>query len=149
MSTPDELERQVTLRSAVARYEELWARAAVADGTGGDEDEIEEARPLARAEALELLTLAEVIARKARYGRQVAVRTARNAGASWSQIGQALGISKQTAWEAHTRWIDQQVQLHRRSGDSGLDQAAATQARAFAGAADEEARNDAGPEHAG
>jgi Homeodomain-like domain len=149
MSTPDEVERQVTLRTAVARYEALWARNAVADGTGGDEGDTEEARPLARAEALELLALAEVIARKARYGRQLAVRTARQAGASWSQIGQALGISKQTAWEAHTRWIDQQVQLHRRSGDSGLDEDAATRARALAGAADEEARHDAGPEHAG
>lgn len=148
MPTPDELERQVTLRSAVARYEELWARDAVADGTRWDEGDGEEAKPLARAEALELLALAEVIARKARYGRQLAVRTARNAGASWSQVGQALGISKQTAWEAHTRWIDQQVQLHDRSGYQGLDDDAATQARALAGTADEEAAPDAGPEHA-
>jgi len=149
MATPEELERQVTLRTAVARYEELWARLAVADPTGSDEGETAGARPLARAEALELLALAEVIARKARYGRQLAVRSARQAGASWSQIGQALGVSKQTAWEAHTRWIDQQVQLHHRSGHAGLDDAAAAQARALAGAADEKARHDAGREHTG
>jgi Homeodomain-like domain len=146
MATPDELERQVTLRTAVARYEQLWTRNAVADGVG--DDEAADTRPLTRAEALELLALAEVIARKARYGRQLAVRTARTAGASWSQIGQALGISKQTAWEAHTRWIDQQVQLHHRSGHAGLDDDAADEARALAGAADEEASHDAAPEQA-
>jgi hypothetical protein len=37
MATPDELECQVTLRTAVVRYEELWARNAVAADTGGDE----------------------------------------------------------------------------------------------------------------
>ena len=146
MARPDELERQVTLRTAVARYEQLWTRYAVADGVG--DDEADDVRPLARAEALELLALAEVIARKARYGRQLAVRSARQAGASWSQIGQALGISKQTAWEAHTRWIDQQVQLHHRSGHAGLDDAAAARTRALAGTADEEASHDAAPEHA-
>jgi hypothetical protein len=143
----DELERQVTLRTAVARYEELWARNAVADG-GDDEGERDGTRPLVAAEALELLALAEVIARKARYGRQLAVRTARQAGASWSQIGQALGISKQTAWEAHTRWIDQQVQLHHASGYEGLDDAGGASARALAGSADEPP-HAAGPEHTG
>jgi hypothetical protein len=64
--------------------------------------------PLTREEALELLALGEVIARKAGYGRQLTVRTARAAGASWSQIGAALGTTKQSAWETHTRWIDDQ-----------------------------------------
>jgi hypothetical protein len=49
-----------------------------------------------------------VIARKAGYGRQLAVRSARAAGASWAQIGAALGTTKQSAWEAHARWLDAQ-----------------------------------------
>lgn len=107
MTTPDMLEGQVTLRSAVARYDELRSQDAL---SAGDEGEYAGSgvRPLDRAEALELLALGEVIARKAAYGRQLTVRTARAAGASWSQIGQALGASKQSCWEAHTRWIEEQ-----------------------------------------
>lgn len=43
--------------------------------------------------------------RKAGYGRQLAVRSARAAGASWTQIGDALGTTKQSAWAAHNRWL--------------------------------------------
>lgn len=137
MPTPDELERQLTLRTAVARFEELRARDSLVDmdpeqtrgaGTG----------PLSRTEALELLALGEVIARKAGYGRLLAVRTARTAGASWSQIGMALGTSKQSAWEAYARWIDDQVRHHGCSGYEGLDEAEAVSARALAGASPDE-----------
>jgi len=85
-----------------------------------------------------LLALSEVIARKAGYGRQLTVRSARVAGASWSQIGAALGTSKQSAWEAHSRWIDQQAELHGRIGYKGMDDQQAAAARALAGTADEE-----------
>jgi hypothetical protein len=67
---------------------------------------------LGREEALELLALGEIVARKAIYGRQLAVRSARHAGASWTEIGASLGVTKQSAWEAHNRWIDEQVVLH-------------------------------------
>lgn len=30
------------------------------------------------------------------------IRSARRAGACWAQIGAALGMSKQSAWEAHS-----------------------------------------------
>jgi hypothetical protein len=139
MPTPEEFEGEVTLRVAVARYEALWSRYAMAD-TGQPEEEIgtPDATPLTSAEALELLALGEAIARKAGYGRQLAVRAARAAGASWSQIGRALGTSKQSAWETHTRWIEQQAEHHGRSGYVGLDEAEAAQAREVAGAPDEE-----------
>jgi hypothetical protein len=104
MITPDEVERLHSLRTAVARYDDLRHREALAPAVGdgyGPE-------PLRREEALELLALGEVIARKAGYGRQLTVRTARAAGASWSQIGAALGTTKQSAWETHTRWLDEQ-----------------------------------------
>jgi hypothetical protein len=88
----------------------------------GDEDDRgggDGAGRLPAAEALELLALGEVIACKAGYGRQLAVRAARAAGASWSQIGQALGTTKQAAWEAHTRWLDQQARQARAADGGG------------------------------
>ena len=107
MTTVDGLERQHTLRTAVVRYDELRTRDALA---GGPDDEGAPGERLDRGQALEMLALGELIVRKAGYGRQLGVRTARAAGASWSQIGLALGTSKQSAWEAHTRWIDEQLE---------------------------------------
>ena len=107
MTTPDELESRFTLRTAVARYDHLRTRDALAPPDGPPEQD-PQAEGLTRAEALELLALGEVIARKAGYGRQTGVRTARERGASWSQIGLALGTTKQSAWETHARWLEEQ-----------------------------------------
>jgi hypothetical protein len=137
MTTPDDLERRVTLRTAVARYEQLWLRYALTADRAEEETPPAGDDLLDRAEALELLALGEAIARKAAYGRQLAVRAARAAGASWSQIGLALGTSKQSAWEAHTRWIEWQEQQHDQSGYEGLNKAAAARARVLAGVADD------------
>ena len=137
MLTPDGLEGQFTLRTAAIRLDELRAREALASFA----EEVSEPAgpaPPGCAEALELLALSEVLSRKAHYGRQLSVRTARAAGASWSQIGAALGISKQAAWEAHGQWIDSQSAAHRRTGYAGLDDAAATAARALAGDLDQD-----------
>jgi hypothetical protein len=105
MISADDLERQHTLSTATTRYDELRMRdalAAVTPEKGGDP-------PLSRTEALEMLALSEVIIRKIGYGRQAMVRSTRNAGASWTQIGAALGSTKQAAWEAHNRWSEEQV----------------------------------------
>jgi hypothetical protein len=88
---------------------------------------------------LELLALSEVIARKAAYGRQLTVRSARAAGASWTQIGAALGTTKQSAWEAHSRWIDQQASQRSAYGHQSMDSRQAAAARALAGSPDNEA----------
>ncbi|MBO0867905.1 MAG: hypothetical protein J2P15_05015 [Micromonosporaceae bacterium] len=128
MSTPEELEREVTLLTAAARHAQLSARDCLID---------DEQAPLSREEALELLALGEVIARKAGYGRQLAVRTARAAGASWSQIGAALGTSKQAAWEAHARWIEEQAAQHWNTGYQGLSEEDEAGARALAGHLDQ------------
>ncbi len=129
MTTPDSLERQHTLATAVARYDALRIRdtlastaAEMADEGPAGQSRPPEAASLRKEEALELLALGEVIARKAGYGRQLGVRSARAAGASWSQIGDALGTSKQSAWEAHSRWIDQQAEQRRRVGYGGMDE---------------------------
>ena len=163
--TPDDLERQFTLLTATARYDELRTREALAappepdttpvlagttpttagttpteagttPTTGGANTATADPPPLTREEALELLALGELIARKAGYGRQLTVRSARQAGASWSQIGAALGTSKQAAWEAHCRWIDDQAEQHRRRGYEGLADADVAAARTLAGPPD-------------
>jgi hypothetical protein len=104
VTSPDELEREHTLSTATTRYDELRMRDALSSlrepGDGA---------PLFRDEALEMLALSEVVIRKAGYGRQAMVRSARETGASWTQIGLALGTSKQAAWEAHSRWADEQA----------------------------------------
>ncbi len=65
------------------------------------------------------------------------MRSARRAGASWAQIGGALGVSKQAAWEAHGRWIDDQAEQHRDSDYQGLDEEQAAALRRLAGSVDE------------
>jgi hypothetical protein len=101
MTTPEELEQQHTLSTATTRYDELRMRDALAAMTEGDE-------ALSLEETLELLALSEVVSRKAGYARQAMIRSARNAGASWTRIGAALGTSKQAAWESHNRWLEEQ-----------------------------------------
>jgi hypothetical protein len=120
MTSPEEVERQHTLRTAVARYEELRSRELLADSAGTGSPDVADAERLPASDVLELLALSEVIARKAGYGQQLAVRTARAAGASWAAIARALGTSKQAAWEAHTRWIDSQDDRNRAAGHEGL-----------------------------
>ena len=131
MATPDELERQHTLSTATTRYDELRMRDALA--SMADNDGLP---PPSAEETLELLALSEVIIRKAGYGRQNTVRSARRAGASWTQIGTALGTSKQAAWEAHNRWIEDQARQHERTGYQGFDPEQAGAARDLAGRPD-------------
>lgn len=136
--TPGDLERQHTLSTAVARYDELRVREVLAPGTPGRGGDPARTGALVKQEGLELLALGEVIARKAAYGRQLTVRSARAAGASWTQIGAALGTSKQSAWETHSRWIDRQASQHGRTGYVGMDEQHAADARALAGTPDED-----------
>jgi hypothetical protein len=143
MTTPDNVERRHTLLTAAARYDELRSRDVLAPATDqadqADEPPADpQATPLRKDEALELLALGEVIARIASYGRQLTARSARAAGASWSEIGAALGMSKQSAWEAHGRWIDAQAHQHDDSGYEGMDEEFAASARALAGRPDDD-----------
>ncbi|RSM44967.1 hypothetical protein DMB66_51765 [Actinoplanes sp. ATCC 53533] len=131
MTTPDELEQQHTLSTATTRYDELRMRdalAAMAQDAGNP--------ALSREETLELLALSEVVIRKAGYGRQAMVRSARSSGASWNQIGAALGTSKQAAWETHNRWIEDQARQHELTGYEGLSPDEASSARGLAGPPD-------------
>jgi hypothetical protein len=134
MTSPAELAAQHTLRTAVARYDDLRTRDSLADPTAEGSVQAEQ---LSQAEVLEMLALSQVIARKAGYGQQLAVRSARETGASWSAIGRALDMSKQAAWEAHTRWIEDQAALHRASGHRGLDDLSVARAKRLAGPPDD------------
>jgi hypothetical protein len=137
MTTPARIEQQYTLATAVARYDELRMRDLLAPGVD-DLPAQDQPGSLSRQEALELLALSELIARKAAYGRQLTVRSARAAGASWTQIGAALGTTKQSAWEAHNRWIDQQASHRSAYGHLSMDSQQAAAARALAGNPDNE-----------
>jgi hypothetical protein len=128
MTTPARGEREHTLLTAVTRFEELWLNLVGADP-------FVQGPALRRNEALELLALGQVIARKAAYGQQRAVLGARAAGASWAQIGTALGVSRQSAWEAHMRWLDSQARRPDDPGHEGLDEAELTRLREVAGGA--------------
>lgn len=138
MTSPEDVERQHTLRTAVARYEELRAREILADSADGTSAEVADAERLPAAEVLELLALSEVIARKAGYGQQLAVRTARAAGASWASIARALGVSKRAAWEEHMHWIDAQAERSGQPGHEGLGASEIDRLRRSAGSPDDE-----------
>jgi hypothetical protein len=130
MASPDALEHEHTLSTATTRYDELRMRDALAAMTV---DADAHPPPLGREEALEMLALSEVVIRKAGYGRQAMVRSARATGASWTQIGSALGSSKQAAWEAHHRWIEEQGRQHDSTGYEGLDPQGRADAHDLAG----------------
>ena len=139
----DDLEREHTLLTAAHRYDDLRLRHTLI-GSGIEEDIEEDIDDrtggprvhLPMHEALELLALGEVLTRKAAYGRQLAVRAARSAGASWSQIARASGVTKQSAWEAHNAWIQAQVEAHRARDGEGFTPAEEASARRLAGAPD-------------
>lgn len=130
MTSPDATSTHPTLLTAAARFDQLRMRDALASMAA--EEEPGSSDPLTKEEALELLALGHVITRKAAYGRQLTVRSARVAGASWSQIGSAVGISKRAAWEAHSQWIEDQAEQHRREGYGGMDDDMADAARTLA-----------------
>jgi hypothetical protein len=110
MTTPASVEHQHTLATAVARYDDLRMCDLLAPAVApdGNAPEVPPGIQFSQQEALELLALSQAIARKATYGRELTVRAARAAGASWSQTGAVLGTTMQAAWNSHSRWIEDQ-----------------------------------------
>jgi hypothetical protein len=128
--TPQALESEFTLTTAATRLDFLSRRdkGAPTLNTVLDEDEDSWSSfkgndtSLDVYEALELLALGEVIARKAHDSRLVGIRAALRGGAGWEEIAKALGVTPQQAWDAFSDSVSRQ-----------LDDDAAASARELAG----------------
>ena len=129
--TPEALEPEFTLTTAATRLDFLSRR-----DTGGsalntvhddDEDHWNAMKGLDTSldtyEALELLALGEVIARKAHASQLIGMRAALRGGADWEQIAEALGVTADAAWDAFNEAVAER-----------LDADAAAAARDLAGA---------------
>ncbi len=128
--TPDVLETEFSLTTAATRLDFLSRRdngdTALNTVRDDDEDSWSSFRVAATSldvdEALELLALGEVVARKAHDSRLVGMRAALRGGASWEQIAAALDVSPSEAWDAFRDAVSRQQ-----------DDDAATAARELAG----------------
>ena len=127
--TPATLEEEFSLPTAATRLDFLSRRDNddTAAGAVLDEDDNWGAlrasvTSLDAHEALELLALGEVIARKAHDSRLIGIRAARRGGAGWEQIAAALDHTPAEAWEIYLSLVDE-----------CLDGAAADAARELAG----------------
>ena len=89
--------------------------------------------PLDLDESLELLDLGVGVARRAYDAQHRGIRAALRAGASWEDIGTALGTTALTAWNGHQRWIEEQVEIFELTGRDGLDDVGAVEALELAG----------------
>src|SRR3954454_10705456 len=99
--TPEGLEQEFSLPTAATRLDFLSRRdngdTALNTVSEVDDDDWSPIRDPAPSldvhESLELLALGEVVARKAHGSRLIGMRAALRGGASWEQIGAALGTS--------------------------------------------------------
>ena len=115
--TPDTLEPEFSLTTAATRLDFLSRRdnGDTALNVVRDDDE-NSWRSIRTAEtsldvdeALELLALGEVVARKAHGSRLVGIRAALRGGAGWEQIAAALDVTAQEAWDAYQQAIAGQL----------------------------------------
>ena len=140
-ATPDSLEREFSLLTAATRLDFLSRRDNVVvdeltDSVDDDDDWMrikDVTTTLDVEEALELLTLGEVVARKAHEHRQLGIRAALRGGADWRQIGRAMGTSPRAAWEQHTGWLDEQATARTAGDADALDAESIAAARDLAG----------------
>ncbi|MFI6793228.1 hypothetical protein ACIBG4_38470 [Nonomuraea sp. NPDC050383] len=135
MPVSQQLERYNTLaaRHASARARaELVARGVYDPARHGAEDR----PPLTVAEHIELLALAECIARTVRHPANV--HHALLAGATWAQIAGVVDSDERTVRQEYQRWADDQHDLHRHDPRLGMtaEEYAAATARVAEGAAD-------------
>jgi hypothetical protein len=126
--TPEALEPEFTLTTAATRLDFLSRRDSGETTLNTVRDDAENGwasfrdTSLDAYEALELLALGEVVSRKAHDSQLIGIRAALRGGASWEQIGDALGVPADFAWESFNDAIAEQ-----------LDDDAAAAARELAG----------------
>ncbi|MCU1604056.1 MAG: uncharacterized protein JWP46_521 [Modestobacter sp.] len=141
-NVPQVLESEFSLVTAVTRLDFLSRRDnhvvdAPADAADDDDDwaSIKEATTtLDVDEALELLALGEVVARKAHDSRLKGIRAARRGGADWTDIAAALDIAPGQVWDEYAEWLDAQDAALAAGDPDALDRSALAQARELAGA---------------
>ncbi len=134
--TPEVLEREFSLSTAATRLDFLSRRDSgattlnrVADDDPDDWSAIRDTgTTLDVPEALELLALGEVIARKARDSQLIGIRAALRGGSGWEDIAAALDVAPDEAWTAYHRLIERQERTR------ALDPDDAASARDLAGA---------------
>jgi hypothetical protein len=140
-TNPEVLESEFSLLTAVTRLNFLSRRDNVVldqpNDSADDDDGWMRIKDVTTAldvdEALELLALGEVVARKAHEHRQLGIRAALRGGADWAQIGRAMGVSPRAAWERHVSWLDQQAAARRAGDADALDEQTLAAARELAG----------------
>jgi hypothetical protein len=116
--TPEALEGEFTLTTAATRLDWLSRRDSgqntlntAQDVDDDDWSSIKDAgTSLDVPEALELLALGEVIARKAHDSQLIGIRAALRGGASWEEIAAALAVTPQAAWDAFQESIARQLE---------------------------------------
>ena len=115
--TPEVLESEFTLTTAATRLDFLSRRdsggSALNTVHDDDEDHWDAMKGLDTSldtyEALELLALGEVISRKAHHSRLIGTRAALRGGASWEEIGQALGVAPDVAYDSFAQAIAEEL----------------------------------------
>jgi hypothetical protein len=121
-STSDARERyeELTIRDISSRaIATLKARGTYDPDKHGDADKHQ---PLTAAEHLEILAAGEMLARY--YRHPTDVDQAVKAGASWSQIAEAVGSDEQQVRQHYREWAEGQHRLHvYYEGKFGLDDA--------------------------
>jgi hypothetical protein len=141
-TTPEVLESEFSLMTAVTRLDFLSRRDnnVVIDQPNDSADDDDDwmrikdvTTTLDADEALELLALGEVVARKAHEHRQLGIRAALRGGAGWDDIARAMGVTPRVAWERHARWLDEQATARQAGDADALDPEALDQARQLAG----------------
>jgi hypothetical protein len=128
--TPEALEPEFSLTTAATRLDFLSRRDGGTTALNAVRDEDDDDWSSLRAagtsldtyEALELLALGEVIARKAHDSQLIGTRAALRGGASWEEIAKALGVAPGAAYDMFTESVTRQ-----------LDADAAAAARELAG----------------
>jgi hypothetical protein len=133
--TPDALEQEFSLTTAVTRLDFLSRRDSGATTLNTVEDVDADDWSSFRAastsldvpESLELLALGEVVARKARDSQLTGFRAALRGGASWGPIAAALDVRPEEAWTRYHQLIERQERAR------VLDADAAAAARELAG----------------
>jgi hypothetical protein len=140
-TTPEVLESEFSLMTAVTRLDFLSRRDNVVvdqpNDSADDDDDWMRIKDVTTTldvdEALELLALGEVVARKAHEHRQLGIRAALRGGAAWAEIARAMAVSPRAAWERHTTWLDQQAAARRAGDPEALDADEIAVARRLAG----------------